>query len=401
MPRKSEPHPLPKKDARRIWLQAQRLDTPAPFGEGPAATAAAVAHLGYVQIDTINVIERCHHHILYSRIPAYRRADLKQAQSVDKSVFEYWTHALSYVPSGDFRFFMPLMREHRREGHKWYASVKPADMRKVMRLIKAGPLTIRDIEDDVLTEKEHLWQSRKPSKRALQLGFYTGALTISERNGMLKTYELMTRHFGWDKPPKPASTNEVAAYLLDRGLRSQGVVSLDSICHLDAPSKPAVRRVIEARVRRKELLPVAIDGAGKQEHWARPEVLEGKGEGAVPLVHILSPFDPLIIQRKRSELIFGYSPKFEAYVPKPKRVFGYFALPVLVDDEIVAALDLKTDRLNKKLLMQKWNWIGPGKAAKGDARKELKRRIEEELHRFEKFQLAEDKSAESPAETPS
>jgi uncharacterized protein YcaQ len=389
MPRRNDPHPLTKKDARRIWLQAQRLDTLAPFGEGAAATAAAVEHLGYVQIDTINVIERCHHHILYSRIPTYRRGDLKQAQSVDKSVFEYWTHALSYVPSKDFRFFMPLMREHKREGHKWFASVKPADMRKVMRLIKAGPLTIRDIEDDVLVDKEHLWQSRKPSKRALQLAFYTGALTISERNGMLKTYELMTRHFGWEKSPKPASAREVATYLLDRSLRAQGVVSLDSICHLDAPSKPAVRRVIEARVRAKELLPVAIDGAGKQEHWARPEVLEGAGEGTAPLVHILSPFDPLIIQRKRSELIFDYGHKFEAYVPKAKRVFGYFALPVLVDDEIVAALDLKTDRQNKKLLMQKWNWVGPGKAVKGDARKELKRRIEEELDRFERFQLAD------------
>src|SRR5207253_7389906 len=162
----------------------------------------------------------------------------------------------------DFRFFVPAMREHRREGHRWFASVKPEDTRKVMRLLRRdGALTIRDIEDDVLTEKEHLWQSRKPSKRALQLAFYTGALTISERNGMLKTYELMTRHFGWGTPPKPASTSEVAAYLLDRSLRSQGVVSLDSICHLDAPSKPAVRRAIEARVRNKELVPVAIEGA--------------------------------------------------------------------------------------------------------------------------------------------
>jgi uncharacterized protein YcaQ len=389
MPRRNDPLPLTQSHARRIWLRAQQLDSPAPFGEGPAAVAAAVAHLGYVQIDTINVIERCHHHILYSRIPAYRRTDLRQAQSVDKSVFEYWTHALSYVPSADFRYFMPLMREHKREGHRWYASVKPADTRKVMRLIKAGPLTIRDIEDDVLREKEHLWHSRKPSKFALQLGFYTGALTISERTGMLKTYELMTRHFGWGKPPKPASTSEVAAYLLDRSLRSQGVVSLDSICHLDAPSKAAVRRVIEARVRKKELLPVAIAGAGKQEHWLRPELLETPGEDAAPLVHILSPFDPLIIQRKRTELIFGYSHKFEAYVPKAKRVFGYFALPVLVDDEIVAALDLKTDRQNRKLLMQKWSWVGPGKAAKGEARKALKRRIEEELDRFERFQLAE------------
>ena len=113
---------------------------------------------------------------------------------------------------------------------------KPADMSKVMKLIRRdGALTIRDIEDDVLTEKAHLWASRKPSKRALQLMFYAGVLTISERIGMLKTYELMQRHFGWDKPPKPASAREVYGYLLDRSLRAQGVVSLDSICHLDAP----------------------------------------------------------------------------------------------------------------------------------------------------------------------
>src|SRR6201997_3070450 len=154
MSRAAQPRPLTKLDARRIWLAAQRLDVSAPFGEGPQAVADAVAHLGYVQIDTINVIERCHHHILYTRIPAYRRADLRQAQSVDKSVFEYWTHALSYVPSRDFRFFVSDMRLHRREGHKWFASVKPADSRKVMRLLRQGALTIRDIEDDVLTEKE-------------------------------------------------------------------------------------------------------------------------------------------------------------------------------------------------------------------------------------------------------
>jgi uncharacterized protein YcaQ len=258
----------------------------------------------------------------------------------------------------------------------------------VLRLIRRdGALTIRDIDDDVLVDKEHLWASRKPSKRALQLLFYTGVLTIAERNGMLKTYDLMTRHFGWDRPPKPASAREVTAYLLERALRAQGVVSLDSTCHLDAPSKPAVRRLIQAKVRRGELMPVALEGAGKQEHWACPETLETADEGAASLVHILSPFDPLIIQRKRTELFFGYGHRFEAYVPKEKRVFGYFALPVLVGEDIVAALDLKTDRKSRKLLVQKWSWVGAG-AVKG-ARKELKRRIEEELHRFEHFQLAE------------
>jgi len=106
-------------------------------------------------------------------------------------------------------------------------------------------------------------------------------------------------------------------------------------------------------------------------------------------VHILSPFDPLIIQRKRTHLVFDYEHRFEAYVPKEKRKFGYFALPVLVGEDIVAALDLKTDRKKGKLLLQKWNWVGEGKAARGDPRKDLKRRIEEKLDRFERFQLAE------------
>jgi uncharacterized protein len=384
--------PITTVEARRLWLRAQRLDVPEPFGEGPQATSAAVEQLGYVQIDTIHVIERCHHHILWTRIPNYKRADLRQAQSVDKTVFEYWTHALSYVPARDLRFFLPAMKYHRREGHKWLDSVSPADLSKVMRLIKRdGALTIRDIDDDVLVDKEHPWASRKPSKRALQLAFYEGRLTISERNGMLKTYELMARHFGWDtpssQPPKAATATEIHAYLLDRALRAQGIVSLDSICHLDAPSKAGIRRLIESRVRAKSLLPVALEGAGKQEHWAEPETLEAANDRGSELVHMLSPFDPLIIQRKRTELFFGYGHRFEAYVPKEKRLFGYFALPVLVGEEIVAAIDLKTDRKAGELLMQKWSWVGNG--ARRGARKDLKRRIEEELHRFERFQLGE------------
>jgi len=374
---------LDKPAARRIWLHAQRLDTPAPFGSGPDATRTAIQHLGYVQIDTINVIERCHHHILFTRIPDYRRDHLNRAQSLDKTVFEYWTHALSYLPAPDMRFYIRAMQRHWRRRSAWFGAVKPQDLRKVLGLLRSnGALTIRDIDDDVLVDKHHPWASRKPSKRALQLAFYTGAVTISERSGMLKTYELMERHFGWDKAPKPASAAETSAYLLDRALRAQGIVSLDSVCYHDAKSKPAIRQLIEARVRHGELLPIALDGAGRLEHWARPEALETGGP-MPEMVHILSPFDPLIIQRKRTHLFFDYDHRFEAYVPKEKRRFGYFALPVLVDGDIVAAVDLKTDRKKQELLVQKWTWIGRG------PRKALKRRIEAELHRFERFQLGE------------
>src|SRR5262245_2365713 len=384
MPRPTEtPFALAKPDARRIWLRAQRLDRSAPFGDGPEATRAAVEHLGYVQIDTINVIERCHHHILYARIPEYRREHLRQAQTVDKTVFEYWTHALSYLPTQDMRFYVGAMKRHWHRRSVWFTAVRPEDLRKVLGRIRTqGALTIRDIDDDVLVEKDHAWASGKPSKRALQLAFYRGLLTVSDRTGMLKTYELMTRHFGWDRLPKAASEREILDYLLDRALRSQGVVSIDSVCYLDPRRKPAMRRLIETRMRRNELVPVALEAAGTLPHWLHPQTLEADTDGAEETVHILSPFDPLINQRKRLHLFFDYEHRFEAYVPKAKRQFGYFALPVLIGDEIVALLDLKTDRARQKLLLQQWTWLGK------TSRRSYKRRIEEAPHRFERFQLA-------------
>src|SRR3569833_1280557 len=378
-----DPVAISQSQARRIWLRAQKLDSAAPFGSGPAATPAAVRHLGYVQIDTIHVIERCHHHILYTRIPSYRREHLHQAQSVDKTVFEYWTHALAYLPIEDYRFFVRDMRTYWSRRSVWFTNVKDNDVRKVMnRIRKQGALTIRDIDDEVLVEKDHAWASRKPSKRALQLAFYKGLVTISERAGMLKTYELTARHFGWQRPPAAASPRAVSEYLVERAIRSQDIVSLDSISYLNPSGKPAIKRVIDRRVRHGELLPVALEGAGKWQHWAQPATVEQRLESQSDLVHILSPFDPLVNQRKRSLLFFNYEHRFEAYVPKAKRVFGYFACPVLCGDEIVAAIDLKTDRVRQKLLIQKWTWVGRGNA------RAHKKRIEAELGRFEDFQLA-------------
>ncbi|MCB1463016.1 MAG: YcaQ family DNA glycosylase [Nitratireductor sp.] len=381
--RPKKPAPISKSAARAIWLRAQRLDAAEPFGAGPQATPAAIEHLGYVQIDTIHVIERSHHHILFTRIPSYEHAHLQQAQSVDKSVFEYWTHALSYVPTKDICFFLPAMKRYADSSSNWYKSVTPREVGKVVsRIRRHGALTIRDIDDDVLVDKDHAWASRKPSKRALQLAFFTGRLAIAERHGMVKSYELIERHFGWEKRPRPLSEAKIDEYMLERALRSKGIVSLDSICHLQAARKPQIRHLIDRRVRARKLVPVAVEGAGRTEHWATPETLDLPPSPDGHLVHVLSPFDPLVIQRKRLKLFFGYDHLFEAYVPRDKRRLGYFALPVLHGDEIVAAIDCKTDRQAGKLLIQQWTWIGRGeKAEHGPA-------IDEALHRFEKFQLA-------------
>jgi uncharacterized protein YcaQ len=374
---------LTSAQARRIWLHAQRLDTTEPFGSGQEATPAAVAHLGYLQIDTIYVIERSHHHILHTRIPSYRREHLHQAQSIDKTVFEYWTHALSYLPTETLRFHVRQMRRDWQRRVVWYGKVSDGDLRRVVsRIRRQGPITMRDVDSDVRVDKDYAWASRKPSKRVLEATFFKGLVTISRRAGMLKTYELLTRHFNWDRLPRAAKESETLNYLLDRALRSQGVVSVDSICYQDAPRKPAMRRLVAARVRRRELVPVQVDGAERSLHWVRPDTLDASPEPEQEQVHILSPFDPLIIQRKRLRLFFDYDHRFEAYFPKDKRVFGYFVCPVLIGDRIVAALDLKTDRQRQKLLVQRWHWLGPGKPRAHRAR------VEEALHEFEHFQLS-------------
>ena len=156
------------------------------------------------------------------------------------------------------------MKRYWQRVQLWFPSVKDRDVRRMLRRIRQhGALTMRDIVDDVLVEKEHEWASRKPSKRALQIAFYKGLVTVSQRSGMLKTYELMNRHFGWKRLPRAASERDSREYLLDRALRSQGIVSLDSICHLNARFKPAMRRLIDRRARHGELVPVLLEGAEK------------------------------------------------------------------------------------------------------------------------------------------
>jgi hypothetical protein len=380
---KATPCRITRDRAKALWLHAQRLDADAPFGVGPVATPAAVRHLGYVQIDTIHVIERSHHHILYTRIPDYRPGHLDQAQALERSVFEYWTHALAYLAVDDFKYYVRQMRSGPRAHGRWFASVTTGDLRRVVgRIRRGGALTIRDIDDDVLVEKTHPWASRKPSKRALQLAFFRGLVTVSRRAGMLKSYELTTRHFGWERLPRSATQREILAYVLERALRSQGLISLDSICHGGIASRPAMRRLVELQARRGELIPVDFDGVGECQHWARPEALDVAVEIDPSRIHILSPFDPLVLQRKRLQLFFDYEHRFEAYLPPHRRVLGYFACPVLAGDRIVAALDLKTDRAEQKLRVQKWTWMVKR------PRRALRAAIDGALHSFEQFQLA-------------
>ena len=229
--------------------------------------------------------------------------------------------------------------------------------------------------------KNDWWTSKKPSKKVLQFGFYAGKLVISERIGMLKQFDLFERHFDFLKDLEPTTQTDRLNYLLDRSLRSQGLVTLESICHLNNPDKKSIQSLIERRAKKNQLVPVRLQNNEKWIHWIEPDLLGSKPlEIGDQTAHLLSPFDPLTIQRKRLHAFFDYNHIFEAYVPLKKRKFGYFTLPVLIGDRIVAGLDLKTDRQSNNLIVQSWHWFQKKNTAD-------KKKIETALHNFEKFQL--------------
>lgn len=367
-------------NAKKIWMRHQGLHKASAFGTGTKGTLKAIQQLGYVQIDTINVIERAHHHILWSRVPNYRPQHLVRLQSVEKSVFEYWSHVLSYFPTESFYFHRLRMETNKVKPNKWYSSVSGMDRKRLLERIEVdGPISIRDITDDVLVEKDHEWSSKKPSKKVLQLLFNRGELVISERQGMLKKYELTERHFDQHEEMQIPTEEEVFAYKLERELRAQGIVSIQSMMPMTYKAdKVKMEKLVRAQEEDGKLVGVQIPGIAG-EHWMLKK--ESKSTFDEELVHILSPFDPLVYNRKRFHSFFNHDYRFEAYVPKNKRKYGYFALPVIVGSELVALIDMKADREKEQLLIQQWTWM-----IKKPSRK-VKNRIEDRIGEFEKFQF--------------
>lgn len=370
--------------ARRLWLERQGLLSEAPFGLGAEGAYSAIRRIGYVQIDTIFVVERAHHHILWSRVPNYRPDHLAALQGESKKVFEYWTHALSFIPTEDFRYFVRAMREQARAPGPWFRDVTPANRGALLRRIKRdGPISIRQIEEES-REKDHDWASRKPSKRVLEHLFYSGRLAVSRREGMLKHYELLERHFGWERIPAPAGRDEEARYRIDRALSAQGVITFDSVTYLERELREEIRRELTARTRANRLVRVALPGA-YPEAFVSPENLARKaGDFAVDenRISILSPFDPLVIQRKRARLLFDFDYLLECYVPEAKRKFGYFSLPVLAGERLIARLDLKAVRAAGSLDVKAWHWESGVKE-----KKRLRSAIEANLEEFSRFQF--------------
>jgi uncharacterized protein YcaQ len=327
---------------RRLALAAQGLLTTQPFGRGLPGARNAINRLGYVQIDTISVVERAHHHVLHSRVPNFN-PDMTHRMLLDRDIFEYWTHAAAFIPISDFRFSLPYKHAIRNGRTHWYKNPDRKLMRELLARIRAdGPLRSRDIETS--KNKRAGWWDWKPAKKALEQLYMEGDLMVSDREGFQKTYDLTERILPTKINTQMPDIDEFATHILDRQLQCHELVSLKGLTYQrrNPELRKAVKNLIDERVAQGQLEQVRVNSGDTF-------ILEaGALEQPLPRmsnqVKILSPFDNSIIQRDRLKALFDYDYQIECYLPAAKRRYGYFSLPLLFGAEFIGRMDCKAHR---------------------------------------------------------
>ncbi len=338
------PETLSINQARKLVLHSQQLPTTPQTGSALSATLAALEHLNYIQIDTISVVERAHHHTLWNRNPRYRKDHIDQLLT-DKTAFEYWSHAAAYLPMRDYRFSLPRKHAFKSGQQKhWY----PRDNKLINyvydRISAEGPLMVKDFKHT--GEKMGEWQT-KPAKQALEYLFMQGDLMVPYRRNFHKVYDLTERVLPEGIDTRPPTAEEYARHLIQRFLTANGLAQAADFYYLLKGVKSTLLHVLQQMLEHKELISIR---AGEIDYYALPESLELLNKPlARSKLKILSPFDNLLIQRQRMRDLFDYDYQIECYVPAAKRKYGYFSLPLLWDGRLVARMDCKADRKTKEL----------------------------------------------------
>ena len=250
--------------------QAQRLALSAGAGlvksrrRGPAAVEELVARIGFVQIDTISVVQRAHHHILAARVPGYTTDWLDSA-----NVLEYWAHAAAYLPWCDYRYTLPRKQRVKANGHDWFRADGQAVDQVLARIRDEGPLRARDFEH---REARAGWWDWKPAKRALEYLFMAGELMVS-RQGFQKVFDLTERVLPSGIDTLMPTAEEQGAWYVDRALDAWGIVARDEFGYLRKECLGEIDGVLAAREEAGSLQRVTIEGVPKAVYWVRPQDL--------------------------------------------------------------------------------------------------------------------------------
>jgi uncharacterized protein len=323
--------PLSIEEARRIALSAQGLRGARVTGGG---AAAMVRRLGAVQLDTISVLARSHELVAYARLGAIGRSRVEGAYWGPKSTtFEYWSHAACVLPLEDWPAYEFKRRARRAKGKRWHVlEEKDKTTREVLaRLRGEGPLTANELGG---AKKGGPWWDWSETKIAAEWLLDIGELVCRERRGFARVYDLAVRAIPADLLTQDWSDEECALRLVTAAGRSLGVATEADLAAYHGVPRPLVRRALPS----SGLAEVAVEG-WKQVAYADPAALQALGARARGRSILLSPFDSLIWYRDRVERLFGLRHRLEAYTPKDKRIYGYFAMPVLAGARIVGLVD--------------------------------------------------------------
>ncbi|WP_316831453.1 winged helix-turn-helix domain-containing protein [Pedobacter aquatilis] len=336
---------LSKSQARKIILEAAGLARSAQFGFGIDAADRFIQHLGFVQLDTNYVVERAHHHVLFSRVPDYDPSWLNELCEEGR-VFEYVSSDAGFWPMADFRFSLPIKAAYTEKG-KELGKAEALLMQQIMDQVERdGAVRVGDFENDRQQASTGWWDWR-PAKVALERLYLEGKLMISRDYKFHKSYDIPLNLVPAEIDTNLPNPREFARYIIKRTLAALGISSVKEMAWRSRRVKGnLVKTELNSMVEEGEVLMVTVAGIKgplymlKEQH-INLEVSDG--------VFILSPFDILNVFRHRLRDFFDFDYQIECFVPAPKRIYGYFSLPILAGDVFIARMDAKADR-KKKIL---------------------------------------------------
>jgi hypothetical protein len=345
--------------ARRLALYAQGLDGHWTLPSGKEGAAQVIERLGYVQIDTIHVIERAHHHTLWTRYPSYTPAMLHDLLAEDRRVFEWWTHAMSYIPIRDYRYYKSRMglkavnarRRKLLEEH-------PGILDHVrQRIQEKGPLGSADFKKP--KDFEGGWWNWKPAKHALEALFNMGELMVTRRHNFQRIFDLTERVLPPEVDTTPPTPEEMQAYRVRLIFNKLGVIrkrDVSSGRRKINPDHADGLHPLDKLVARGEAIAFEVESLDDGPCYAPTDVFNAvaqqRSDDTRPL-HILSPFDNFTIHRAWVEAFFGFDYSLECYIPAAKRQYGYFVLPILWGDRFIARMDSKANRKPRTFIIRR------------------------------------------------
>jgi uncharacterized protein YcaQ len=336
---------LSRAQARRVALAAQGFGDRRHAPPTMRTLARTLQRTGVLQIDSVNVLQRAHYMPLYSRMGPYDAGLLtRAAEGTPRRLVEYWAHVAAFMPVELWPYMQHRMRQYRERGHEWAAMRHEAGLVDALlaEVRERGASTSRDLDDGLPRAKTHWGWNWSSTKKALEYLFATGELAVAGRNGAFeRLYDLPARVLPAAVLAQPVPGDaEAHIELVRRAAISHGIAT--EHCLRDyyrmhhSQSRPAVAALVEAG----ELLPAQVEG------WARPAFLhrDARVPRRIDARALLSPFDPVVWERERTERLFDFFYRIEIYVPEHLRSHGYYVLPFLLGDRLVARVDLKAER---------------------------------------------------------